>query len=86
MKISIQKVVNCFLEIGLEYLEKLHELHNNLPFWRERMKIENVEKLVANFYDKTKYVIRIRNLRYALNHGLILKTFIDWLILIRILD
>ena len=86
MKISIQKVVNYFLEIDLEYLEKLHELHNDLPFWRGRMKIENVEKLVANFNDKTKYVIRIRNLRHALNHGLTLKKFIDWLSLIKILD
>ena len=37
------------------------------------MKIENVEKLVANFHDKTEYVIHIRNLKQALNHGLVLK-------------
>ena len=37
------------------------------------MKFEKVEKLVANFYDKTEYVIYIRNLKQALNHGLILK-------------
>ena len=29
--------------------------------------------LVANLYDKTEYVIHIRNLKQALNHGLILK-------------
>ena len=34
------------------------------------MKIEKVEKLVANLHDKTEYVIRIRNLKQALNHGL----------------
>ena len=28
-----------------------------------RMKIEKVEKLVANLYDKTEYVIHIRNLK-----------------------
>ena len=27
------------------------------------MKIEKVEKLVANLYDKTEYVIHIRNLK-----------------------
>ena len=33
------------------------------------MKIEKVEKLVANLHD----VIHIRNLKQALNHGLVLK-------------
>ena len=37
------------------------------------MKIEKVEKLVANLHDKTEYVIHIRNLKQALNHGLVLK-------------
>ena len=37
-----------FLEVDVQYLEKLHELHNNLSFLPERMKIEKVEKLVAN--------------------------------------
>ena len=37
------------------------------------MKLGKVEKLVANLHDKTEYVIYIRNLKQALNHGLILK-------------
>ena len=37
------------------------------------MKIEKVEKLVANLHDKTEYVIHIRNLKQALKHGLVLK-------------
>ena len=37
------------------------------------MKIEKVEKLVANLDDKTEYVIHIRNLKQALNHGFVLK-------------
>ena len=37
------------------------------------MKIEKVEGLVANLLDKTDYVIYKRNLKQALNHGLILK-------------
>ena len=37
------------------------------------MKIEKVEKLVANLHDKTEYVIHMRNLKQALNHGLVLK-------------
>ena len=38
------------------------------------MKIEKVEKLVANVQDKMEYVIQIRNLKQAWNHGLILKS------------
>ena len=52
-----------FLEVDVQYLEKLHELHNNLPFLPERLKIREVEKLVANLHDKTEYAIHIRNLR-----------------------
>ena len=37
-----------FLEFDVQYLEKLHELHNDLPFLPERMKIEKVEKFVTN--------------------------------------
>ena len=39
------------------------------------MKIEKVEMLVANLHDKIEYVIHIRNLKQALNHGLVLKKF-----------
>ena len=58
-------------EVDVQYLEKLHELHNDLPFLPERMKIKQVEKLVANLHDKTEYVIHIRNLKEALNHRLV---------------
>ena len=37
------------------------------------MKIGKVEKLLANLYYKTEYVIHIRNLKQALNHGLVFK-------------
>ena len=37
------------------------------------MKIEKVKKLVASLHDKTEYDIHIRNLKQALNHGLVLK-------------
>ena len=41
------------------------------------MKIKTVEKLVANLHDKTaihfNLVLHIKNLKQALNHGLVLK-------------
>ena len=55
----------------------LHEIHNDLPFLPERMKIEKVEKLVANLLEKTEYVVHITNLKQALNHGLSLKKSIE---------
>ena len=67
----------CFLEVNVQYPEKLHELRNDLPFLLERMKIEKFEKFLANLYDKTEYVIHIRNLKQALSHGLVFKKFID---------
>ena len=48
-----------FLGTDVQYPEKLHELHNDLPFLLERMKIGKVEELVANLHDKTEYVIHI---------------------------
>ena len=44
-----------FLEVDVKYLEKLHELHNELPFLPEGMTIKQVEKLIANSHDKIWY-------------------------------
>ena len=41
-----------FLEVDVQYLEILHELHNDLPFLPERMKIEKVGKLVPIYMIK----------------------------------
>ena len=54
-----------FPQVDVQYLEKLHQLQNDLPFLPERMKIKNVEKVVANLHDKTEYVINVRNLLYT---------------------
>ena len=41
-----------FLEVDVQYPEKLHGIHNYLPFLSERMKIEKVGKLITNLHDK----------------------------------
>ena len=56
------------LEVDVQYLGKLLELYNDLPFLPERMKIKTVEKPAANLHDKTECVIHIRNLKQVLNH------------------
>ena len=65
--------VGYFLEVDIEYPKQLWSSHKDLPFLPERKKIEKVEKLVCSIEDKEKYVIHIRALKQALNHGLVLK-------------
>ena len=62
-----------FLQIDVEYTKKIFTSHKELPFLPERKKWEKVEKFVCSIEDKEKYVIHIRALKQALNHGLILK-------------
>ena len=54
-------------------------------FYLKRRSIEKVEMLVNNLHDKVEYVIHIRNLKEELNHGLVLKKFIECLKLIKVL-
>ena len=39
-------------EVNVEYLKDSHDLHSDLPFLPERMKINKCDKLVCNLYDK----------------------------------
>ena len=61
------------LEVDVRYPKELQNFHNNLPFMCEKMKINKVEKLVPNLYDKKNYVIHVRALNQAIKPGLIIK-------------
>ena len=52
-----------FLEVNVQYLEKLHEIHNGLLFLPEWMKIEKFEQFETNLHDQTQYFIHIWNLK-----------------------
>ena len=58
------------LEVDVKYPKRLHELHCDLPFLFERMKIDKCNKLVCNLFNKKKYVAHINSFKQALNHGL----------------
>ena len=58
------------LEVDVKYPKKLHDLHGELPFLPIRMKIDKCNKLVCNLHNKKKYVVHIKSLKQALNHGL----------------
>ena len=51
----------------------MFNLHSDLLFLPERNKIKKCNKLVCNVYYKESYVVHIRALKQALNHGLIFK-------------
>ena len=72
-KLAKRKTKGYLLELDVRYPKELHDSHNDLPFMCERMKINGVEKLIPNLYDKKRYVIHIRALDQALRHGLVLE-------------
>ena len=43
-------------EVDVKCPKRLHELHSDLPFLAERMKIDKCKKLVCNLSNKKKYV------------------------------
>ena len=59
--------------VDVEYPKDWHNLHSDLPFLSERMKITKCSELVCNCYDKKECVVHISALKQALNHGLLLK-------------
>ena len=63
--------------LKVQYLEKLHEILNDLPFLLEKIKIEKVEKLVGNLHGGNEFSIHITNLKEALNNGFVLKILIE---------
>ena len=63
----------CMLEVDVKYPENLFNLHKDLPFLAERKKTKKCKKLVCSIHDIENYVLHIRALKQALNHGLIFK-------------
>ena len=45
-------MMKIVIEVDVEYLKNLHDLHSDSPFLPERMKINKCSKLVYNLYDK----------------------------------
>ena len=61
------------LEVDVKYPKKLLDIHSDLQFLPKRMKIDKCKNLVCNLRNKNKYVVHIKLLKQALNHGLKLK-------------
>ena len=70
---AAEKNYGYLLEVDVPYPKELHDLHNDIPFMCTKMKVNGVEKLIPNLYYKRKYIMHIRALRQALDHGLVLE-------------
>ena len=57
------------LEVDVEYLKNIINLHCDLPYLPERKKIKKCKNLVCNIHNKENYVVHIKALKQALNHG-----------------
>ena len=71
--LAASKIKGYLLEVNIKYPTDLHDSHNDLPFMRDKIKINQVKKLVPNLKDKKNYVIHIQALDQVLSHGLVLK-------------
>ena len=60
-----------FLKVDIDYPKELLNLHEDLPFLSETKKVNKVEKLICSTENREKYIIHIRALEQALNHGLV---------------
>ena len=61
------------LEVDVKYSRELHDLHNDLPFMCEKIRVNGLGKLVSNLHDKKKYVIHVKALKQAFDHGFVLE-------------
>ena len=52
--------IGYFLELDIDYPEKLFNLHKDLPFLPERKKVNKVEKLICSIENKKEFVIHLR--------------------------
>ena len=55
-------IEDIFLKYMLNILD-LNNLHSDLPFLSERMKLKKYNKLVCNLYDKKEYVVHVKALK-----------------------
>ena len=46
--------IGYFIKVDLEYPKLLHDLHSDLPFLPEKMRINKHGKVVCTLYDKKK--------------------------------
>ena len=71
--------IGYIFEVEIEYRKILHDLHSDLPFLPERMKINKCSKLVCNLYASVKSWINTKKVHRIIqfNQNAWLKLYID---------
>ena len=59
--------------VDFVYPKELHDVHNAFPLAIESLTLDGVTKLVPNLYDKNRYAVHHENLKFYLEHGMVLK-------------
>ena len=59
--------IGYFLKVDIEHPKKLHDLHSDLPFLPERMKINKCSKLVCNLYDDVRWCCSHKSFKTSVN-------------------
>ena len=52
----------CILEVDLEYPWSLHDLHNDYPLAPEHIRVNEVDKLIPNLWDKKIMLSTVKTL------------------------
>ena len=61
------------MEVDLECPKSLHDWHNDYPLAPEQIKINKVDELIPNLWNKKKYVIHCENHKQYESLGLKIK-------------
>ena len=56
--------------VHTDYPKEFFNLHKDLPILSKGKNVNKVENVICSIENKEKYVIHIRSLKQALNHGL----------------
>ena len=59
-----------WFQVDIEYPSEIHDIHNCLPFFPEKKKVNNVTQLVCTLENKVMYSTHYTMLKLALKHGL----------------
>ena len=61
---------SCTLEVDLEYLRELHDLHNDYPLAPETVTVNDTKKVIPNLGNRKRYVLHYKSLQQYLKYGM----------------
>ena len=65
-----ERIRSCTLEVDLEYLCELHDLHNDYPLAPKNVKVNGTKKLLPHHGNRKKYMLHHKTLQQCLKYGM----------------